>query len=60
MSCKSVDLIKFEDLLKKNLEVIEKLIILAEQMGLTDTQMFIDFEDQLNRLSVRNHDFEGD
>ena len=46
------DLIKA---LKKSLELVESTVSWAEARGFTDSQEYLDWEDELNKLSTKDH-----
>jgi hypothetical protein len=42
--------------LEQELKFLKSLIEKCEKEGLTNEQFFLDFEDELNKLSVKNHE----
>lgn len=44
-----------EKMLKQSLEAVKECVAYAELNNLTDTQEFINWEDELNALSVKEH-----
>lgn len=42
--------------LEQEIKYLEHLIEKCEKEELTNEQFFLDFEDKLNKLSVKNHD----
>lgn len=41
---------------RQALKYVTDLITITENLGYTNEQAFIDFEDKLNELSIKNHD----
>lgn len=40
---------------KAYLQSLKLLVMEAEELGLTDEQFWIDFEDELNEISIKDH-----
>lgn len=45
----------FKQFLKLNIENVKASIKIAEALGCTNEQFFLDYEDELNNLSVCDH-----
>lgn len=46
---------EFKALLEENKRNIQRIVEVAEKAHLTNEQYFIDWEDYLNRISVKDH-----
>lgn len=40
---------------RQSLKYVKELIEVTERLGYTNKQAFIDFEDELNELSIKDH-----
>lgn len=46
---------EFKELLQENIRNIDMIVKVAEDVGLTNEQYYLDWEDYLNRISVMEH-----
>lgn len=46
---------EFKKLLQENIRNINEIVRVAEKAHLTDEQFYIDWEDYLNQISVKDH-----
>lgn len=53
-----MSIIRLKELMKFSLELIQHIVELAETNNLTNKQYFIDWEDKLNKYSVKDHNNE--
>lgn len=50
----NIDSMKLQ--LKQEIIILKILVEKCEKEGLTNEQFYLDFEDELNKLSTKNHD----
>ena len=50
-----MSIIRLKELMKFSLELIQHIVELAETNNLTNKQYYIDWEDKLNKYSVKDH-----
>lgn len=55
MDMADVNFLALSKRLSKTLNDVKEVIELFEYLDLTDTQVFIEFEDAINKLSVKDH-----
>lgn len=46
---------EFKKLLEENIRNIDSIVQVAEEAGLTNEQFYIDWEDYLNKVSIKEH-----
>ena len=55
MSTRDKVIEEFKKLLQDNIRNIDMIVKVAEDVGLTNEQYYLDWEDYLNRISVMEH-----
>ena len=55
MSTRDKVIEEFKLLLQENIRNIDRIVKVAEDIGLTNEQYYLDWEDYLNKISVMEH-----
>ena len=55
MSTRDKVIQEFKELLQENIRNIDMIVKVAEDIGLTNEQYYLDWEDYLNKISVMEH-----
>lgn len=54
----NVSIDEFAKMVYEEMQRISKIVNIAENCKYTNEQFYLDFEDQINQLSVKDHNYE--
>lgn len=57
MDC-NISIEEFAKMVYEEMQKISKIVNIAENCKYTNEQFYLDFEDQMNQLSVKDHNYE--
>ena len=57
MDC-NISIEEFAKMVYEEMQRISKIVNIAENCKYTNEQFYLDFEDQINQLSVKDHNYE--
>lgn len=57
MDC-NISIEEFAKMVYEEMQRISKIVNIAENCKYTNEQFYLDFEDQMNQLSVKDHNYE--
>ena len=57
MDC-NISIDEFAKMVYNEMQRISKIVNIAENCKYTNEQFYLDFEDQMNQLSVKDHNYE--
>ena len=57
MDC-NISIDEFAKMVYEEMQRISKIVNIAENCKYTNEQFYLDFEDQMNQLSIKDHNYE--